>query len=133
MDFQSRSSDNFLSTTSSNFWDYMTKPGELDFRLLPSFWLTSRPHSGKFQIIPIRNGKDGSTMQISFKKLSGVLPSMSVLLTGCGVLSVHTPLHDVSATTSFVAGVINVCGANIIGTIYWSNLGIVCGGKTGMF
>ena len=48
-------SENFLSMSTSYFWDCLTKSGEVDFPILPTFGLKLRPQGGAVTIVPIRS------------------------------------------------------------------------------
>ena len=112
----------------SNFWDCMTKPGEVDFRIFTTSYLWLRPHGGAVPMIPIRAGEDVSTIPMVLLILHGVLPLTHVLLTCRRVMWIHAPPDVASATTYFVKGIRSVCGVNLIAAIP----GFICRVKTGM-
>ena len=128
MDVKSRLLDNFLSTVEFNFWDCLTKPGEMDCRISPTSWIKFRPQVGAVPIIPIISGEDISAVIIELSMPPGVLPPTLVLLTCQGFMDVHTLSNAASAMIYFVAGVKSVCGVNLISAIP----GFFDGGKTGM-
>ena len=132
MDVKSRSLGNFPSTTASNFWDFPTKPGQVDCRLLPTSWIKLSPQGGKFPTIPIRTGEDDSKTITSLQMSPRMLPLNPVLITCYGVLLIHAPPDAASTTTSFAVGVNSVCGANISGAIPWSISWLIKGVKTGI-
>ena len=132
MDVESISSCNFPSTTASNFWDFRTKHGEVDFRLLPTSWFKLRPQGREVPKITIRTVEDNSTALTALRMSPGVLSLTPVLITYRGVLLIHAPSEAVSTTTSFVAFIKRICGANIIGATPWSIHGFIGGVKTGM-
>ena len=128
VDVKLRLSDNFLSTEASYFWDCLTKPGGVDFRIFPTSWIKLRPQGGAVTIIPIRYGEDFKKMLITLSMPPGVLPSTPLLLTCRGVLDIHVPPDTASATLYFISGIRSVCGINLIAAIP----GFVGRGKTGM-
>ena len=83
--------------TASNFWDCLTKPGEVGFRLSTTCWLTLRPQGGEVQIITIRIVEDGSTIPIVLPISPGVLLSTPALLTRRVAIDVHAPTDATSA------------------------------------
>ena len=128
MDVKSKLSENFLSTAASNFGDFLTKPGEVDCHIYPTYWLKLKPQGGAVPIIPIRSRQEFSTMPIELPMLPGVLPLTPVLLTLCGVLDVHASPGAVSVEIYFVTGIGSVGEINLITAIP----GLVGRGKTGM-
>ena len=132
MDAKSRSLGNFLSTIASNFWYCPTNHGDVDCRLLPTYWLQLRPQGGEVPTIPIRTVVEVSTTLISLQISPGVLLLTPTLLNCHGVLLIHALPDATSATTYFVAGVNRVCGANIISAIPWSIHGFIDEGNTWM-
>ena len=81
MDIESRLLGNCISTAASNFWDCLTKPGEVDYCLLPTSWLKLSPQGGVVPIIPIITGEEVSMMPIALPMSPGVLLLMPILLT----------------------------------------------------
>ena len=133
MDVESRSLRNFILSSVSIFWDFRTKPGGVDFCLLPTSWLTLSPQDGEVPKVPIRTSEEGSSTLTSLWMSPGVLPSTPILLTYPGLLLIHVLPDTISATTFFVAVGKSVCGSNIMGTIPCSIPGFIGRGKTGIF
>ena len=73
MDVKSILLGNSLSTTTSNFWDFLTKPGKVDCHLSPTSWHKLRPQGGAVPIITIRNREDVSMITIELPMSPGVL------------------------------------------------------------
>ena len=118
--------------TASNFWDYLTKTGEVDCHIFPTSWLNLRPYGMAVPIMPIRTGEEILMITIALPILPGVLPPTPVLPTFQGVLDVHTPPDAMSATISFAAGVRIIHGVNLIAAAPWSIPRFVDGVNTGM-
>ena len=132
MDAESRSSGNFPSTTASNFWVFQTKAGGVYCHLFTTCSLVPRPQGGEVVTITIRTVEGSFSTLPALQIPPRVLPSTPVWLTYLGLLLTHALPNDASVTTSFVAGVKSVCGANTISAILCSILGFIFGTTTGM-
>ena len=86
IDVESGSLDNFTSTVASNFLDGLTKSGEVNFCISPTFGLALRPQGEEVPKIPIRDWEEFSTMRLALQMSPGVLPSTPVLLTCHGFM-----------------------------------------------
>ena len=128
MDVELRLSENFPSTAVSNFWGFLTKPWEVDCRILSTSWINLIPQGVSSPIIPIIYGEDVSKIPITLSMPPGMLPLMPVLLNCRLVLDVHAPPDAMSTNVSFVSGIRSVGGVNIITKIPV----FVSRGKTGM-
>ena len=82
--------------------------------------------------ILIRTEEGGSTTLTLLQMSPGLLLSSPVLITRQNGPVFHTLTDATSATTSFVAGVKSVFGANITGAIPWSVPGFSARDNTGM-
>ena len=128
MDAESGLLVNIMSTSASKFWDYLTKSGEVDFRISPTFGLKLRPQDRAITIITIKYGEEVSTIPIELPMSTGVLPLTQVILTFHGVLVIHAPTDAASTKINSVTGVMGVGGVYIISSIP----GFIVGGKIGM-
>ena len=131
MEAESISLGNFPSTTASNFWVFLPKPGDVDCHFFETCRLPLRPQSWEVATIPIRN-REGAYSTLKLLPTSpGMFPWTPFLLTRQWVLLTHVPPHSASAATYFVLGIKSFCGAATIGTTLGSILGFIFRATTG--
>ena len=122
---------NFHQGQRPNFWVFLPKAGDADFRLFATWRIPPRPKGGKVGTLPIIYG-DGAYFTLKELQTSSVVLLLTPVLFTChGVRLTHAPLHTAYGMTSFVAGVGRVWEALPISAILSSILGFIVGTTTG--